>query len=297
MPRLLIVDDNPLDLKLAAKCVADLELETLTAADGREALEVLERTRPDAVLTDLDMPELDGLELVREIRKTYPTLPVVLMTAKGSEEIAAAALQAGAASYVPKRNMKTELGDILRVVLDMAASRKQRQHVLEIVTATESRFRLDYEPNGPSALVSYCQDALRMMHVCSEADLVRVGTALGEAIVNAIEHGNLELDSQLREHDDGQAYAALRKQRLTEAPYKDRRVDVVARLTKIEAVFIVRDEGKGFNPELLADPTDPESLMRPYGRGLMLIRTFMDRVWFNDKANEITMVKRRKSSG
>ncbi|MGC1275230.1 MAG: response regulator [Planctomycetaceae bacterium] len=295
MPRLLIVDDNPLDLKLAAKCVADLELETLTAADGREALDLLERTRPDAVLTDLDMPEVDGLELVREIRKTYPTLPVVLMTAKGSEEIAAAALQAGAASYVPKRNMKTELGDTLRVVLDIAALRKQRQQVLEIVTATESRFRLGYEPHGPSALVNYCQDALRMMRVCNDADLVRVGTALGEAIVNAVEHGNLELDSELREQDDGRAYANLREQRLTESPYKDRHVDVVLRLTRVEAVFTVRDEGRGFNPELLSDPTDPQSLMRPYGRGLMLIRTFMDRVWFNDKANEITMIKRRKS--
>lgn len=293
MARLLIVDDNPLDLKLAARCVANLELETLEAANGREALELLHQTRPDAILTDLDMPELDGLELVREVRKLYPAIPVVLMTAKGSEEIAAAALKAGAASYVPKRNMKTELGDILHVVLDSADSRKQRKHLLNVVTATETRFQLGYEPGGPPALVTYCQDALRMMRLCGEADLLRVGTAIGEAIVNAIEHGNLELNSQLRESEDAGAYLALRQQRINEAPYRDRRVEVVARFSRIEAMFTIRDEGPGFNPDLLPDPTDPEALMRPYGRGLLLIRTFMDRVWFNDKANEITMIKRR----
>ena len=83
---------------------------------------------------------------------------------------------------------------------------------------------------------------------------------------------------------------------MTEPPYRDRRVEVIARLTKREAVYTIRDEGPGFNPDLLPDPTDPESLMRPYGRGMMLIRTFMDKVWFNDKANEITMVKRKKST-
>ncbi|HEX6987492.1 MAG TPA: ATP-binding protein, partial [Planctomycetaceae bacterium] len=239
------------------------------------------------------MPELDGLGLVREVKRTRPALPVVLMTAKGSEDLAATALRVGAASYVPKRNLKSELPDTLRVVLDMAAQRKQRQQLLDILTVTESRFSLGYEPDAPAALVSYCQDALRMMRICDATDVVRVGTALGEAVVNAVEHGNLELDSRLRETGNGGGYSELYRRRLKEPPYKGRRVEVVARLTRQEAVYVVRDEGPGFDPSSLPDPTDPESLMRPYGRGLMLIRTFMDEVTFNDRANEITMVKRK----
>jgi len=57
--------------------------------------------------------------------------------------------------------------------------------------------------------------------------------------------------------------------------------------------FIVRDEGPGFDPSALPDPTDPENLLKPCGRGVMLIRTFMDQVNFSAKGNEITMVKRR----
>ncbi len=58
-------------------------------------------------------------------------------------------------------------------------------------------------------------------------------------------------------------------------------------------MFVVRDEGQGFDPALLPDPTDPVNLERVSGRGLLLIQTFMDRVEHNARGNEITMVKFR----
>ncbi len=61
---------------------------TCFAGHGREALEVIAREPPDVVLTDLLMPEMDGLELVERIKRDYPATPVILMTAHGSEEIA-----------------------------------------------------------------------------------------------------------------------------------------------------------------------------------------------------------------
>ena len=62
-------------------------------------------------------------------------------------------------------------------------------------------------------------------------------------------------------------------------------------VTPTDATYVVRDEGQGFDPKFLPDPTDPEHLLKPSGRGLMLIRTFMDKVEFNKSGTEITMVK------
>ena len=64
-------------------------------------------------------------------------------------------------------------------------------------------------------------------------------------------------------------------------------------LTRGSATFVVRDEGPGFDTSRLPDPTAPENVAQVNGRGLFLIRTFMDDVRFNERGNEITMTKRR----
>ena len=94
---------------LANRCIESLgeDFEVEFATDGREALEVVGRIDVDLVVTDLRMPEIDGLELVKRLREEHPLVPVILMTARGSEQIAVKALAAGAASYVPKDQIKS----------------------------------------------------------------------------------------------------------------------------------------------------------------------------------------------
>ena len=101
---LLIVDDSAMDRRLAGAIVEKIDgWRTLFASDGKEALETLKHQTPDVVLTDMLMPEMDGLELVRAIGLKHSLVPVILMTAHGSEDLAIQALRNGAASYVPKK--------------------------------------------------------------------------------------------------------------------------------------------------------------------------------------------------
>ena len=74
-------------------------------------------------------------------------------------------------------------------------------------------------------------------------------------------------------------------------PDQDRRVHVYAKESRRQAVYVIRDEGPGFDPSALPDPTDPSNLEKASGRGLLLIRTFMDEVHHNEDGNQITMVK------
>src|SRR5436853_4700871 len=92
----LVVDDSPMDRLLAGSLLQNLGGWTvLTATNGVEALELLKSETPDIVLTDLQMPEMDGLQLVQAVRSTYPMVPVILMTSHGSEDIAIQALKSG----------------------------------------------------------------------------------------------------------------------------------------------------------------------------------------------------------
>jgi anti-sigma regulatory factor (Ser/Thr protein kinase) len=99
----------------------------------------------------------------------------------------------------------------------------------------------------------------------------------------------LELDPALAERADGLDFD-LAEKRTEQAPYRDRRVYITARVTGSDASFVVRDEGPGFDYAALPDPTDPENLEKVGNRGLLLIRIIMDEVRFNAAGNEITMV-------
>lgn len=291
MATVLIVDDSVVDRKLAGGCLKDCNLEVTFACDGREALDLIQDDPPELVVTDLQMPEVDGLELVKQIRKLHRQIPVILMTAHGSEEVAVSALQAGAASYVPKKNLSRDLEDTVRNVLSVASSERAEQQILESLNNVRMEFVLENDLAALRPLIMVMQSHMRQLGVCDESDIIRISTALQEGLINAIEHGNLELDSKLRELKDN-SYQSLGDERRKQEPYASRKTYVTSEFSRDSCRWTIRDEGKGFDPDQLPDPRDPANLQRVSGRGLMLIRTFMDEVTFNDVANEITMVRK-----
>ncbi len=303
MAKILVVDDTRTDRVLAKGLLErrpGLEalecrtgLSAVEAADGEEALQLLQRETIDLVLTDMMMPGMNGLELVETIRVRHPLLPVVLMTAHGSEEIAMQALQKGAASYVPKQNLARDLLETVEDVLRLSTAERGQQRLMACVKRIESEFAIDNDPALIPPLIGHVCENLRRLKCCAENERLRVTVALSEALLNAMYHGNLEVGSELREQDE-KAYRQLLEERRRSAPYNDRRIHVLAFESPAEARYVVRDEGNGFDSSRLPDPTDPSNLEKVSGRGLLLIRTFMDEVRHNDKGNEIVMVKRRR---
>jgi CheY-like chemotaxis protein len=293
MPTVLVVDDSPVDRHRVGTLLEKLPRWTVaSAADGREALTAIERQPPDVILTDLRMPGMDGLALVEEVKRHYPAIPVVVMTAFGSEDIAILALERGAASYVPKRNLSRHLSRTVEHVLEVAQASRGHLRVLGALTHSEARFVLDNDLALVPHLVGHLRDNLIGVRLCDENEAIRVGVALREAIDNAILHGNLELKTEALRGE--QAHHDLVAERRRQPSYRDRRVHLSVKETPAEAVYVIRDEGPGFDPRLLRDARDLAKLEQFPERGLRLIRTFMDEVRHNPAGNEITLVKRRR---
>jgi anti-sigma regulatory factor (Ser/Thr protein kinase) len=232
---------------------------------------------------------------VEEIRQRFPLVPVVLMTNKGSEEIAVKALKAGAASYVPKSQLASLLPDTVTSVLALARQRRSRASLMASLVKSEFTFDLGIDDELIAPLINYLQSCMSNLQICDEASSLRVCIALEEALRNAIFHGNLEITSEQRE-GDCDAYRLLVEDRRSRSPYCDRHLYVTVRFSTGEATFTICDEGPGFDPTALPDPTDPENLDKVSGRGLLLMRTFMDDVAYNDRGNQVTMVKRAAAS-
>ena len=296
MPTILVVDDLASDRRLAGALLeTNSDWDIIYASDGKEALTQLELHIPDLVVTDLMMPEMDGLELVKHVKSEYPLIPVILMTAKGSEEIAVQALNLGAASYVTKRGLAQDLHDTAERVLTVAREDRSYLRLMHRMTKHESTFVVENDLSLIFSLVGYLQQAVRCMWLGDETVRLRVGVAVEEALLNAYYHGNLEVPKDLRVEDRA-TYYQLAQQRCQESPYRDRRLAIDVNLSRSEAVYIIRDEGQGFDPASLPDPTDPVNLDKVTGRGLLLMRTFMDDVQFNARGNEVTLTKQRKPS-
>ena len=291
--RLLVVEDSATQALQIQAVLEDAGYEVDVTVDGVAGLEAARANTPDLVVTDLDMPRMNGLELVEALKGEFPRLPVVLTTAKGSEEIAAEALRRGAASYVPKKMLDHDLVPTLRRILAVARADRVGMQLSTLVKFRQIDFEMFNDQEFIPHIVAHLEETIRQMGICDESQLVQVATALDEALVNAITHGNLEVSSELRDVENGRPFIQMIEQRRTIEPYRDRRIHINARTTQEEAVFVIRDEGPGFDPSSIPDPTDPANLAKVSGRGILLITAFMDQVTFNKEGNEITMVKRR----
>ena len=289
----LVVDDSAIDRRLAGALLAKRGYTVTYASEGKEALARIEAERPSVVVTDLQMPEMSGLELVEAIRLRFPSVPVVLMTAHGSEDIALEALRRGASSYVAKRKLAAELADTVASIVELS-SEASRTSTVDPLELGEVRFVLAPDLAGVAEVVGQLESQLVQLGLGDETSILQIGVALREAIVNAVVHGNLEVHSELLE-GGGDAFQASIAERQKTAPYKDRKVTVVARYAPGSVAYVVTDQGQGFDPGALPDPTDVANLERASGRGLLLIRMFMDEVSFNDVGNEIRMIKRKPS--
>ena len=294
MTRILVVEDSRTQALQVQVMLENAGFTVSMAGNGKEALEVLKQGLPDIVLSDVQMPHMNGLELVEAVCKEYPGLPVVIMTALGSEDIASRALQAGASSYIPKRDLDEYLVSTLEDILAVSQASQREKLALGCLEKAEFHFVLDNDSALIAPLIGHLEDTVVHMGHCDRTELMRVAIALHESLLNAIQHGNLEVSSDLRQEQDEKAFRAVIEERRRQPPYRDRRVRLAARLMPAQAVYTITDEGPGFDPTSLPDPTDPSNLERIGGRGLMLIRTFMDDVQFNERGNQITLTKRHR---
>jgi len=289
MSSVLVVDDSPIDRRLASALLTGAGFTARVAENGEQALRALATDRADLVVTDLLMPAMDGLALVEAIRERYPDVPVILMTADGSGDVAVRALQRGAASFVPKRDLARSLADTVRSILSV---RDFDGSALSARTIGSTRWELGNDLAEVTPVVTLLEGRLARDGFVDETARIQLSVALREAIVNAMLHGNLGLSSAEKETDPD-AHDRLASERRAVSPYRERRVRVTVTETVDDVTYVVSDDGPGFDLDTVPDPTDPANLERTCGRGLFLIRTFMDEVSHTDGGRTITMVKRR----
>lgn len=293
MLRVLVVDDSHVERCLIQGfLVLNADVSVESATDGEDAFNRILKGEPDAVVTDLRMPKVDGLQLVRRMVCEFPHIPVVLVTAHGSESLAMEALESGAASYVPKVEMP---GRLLRTVKQVVARSRAARHWEQLMTrATQMccTFELESDLGLIDSVVGHMQQVMGAMGVLDVNQRLQVGVALHEVLQQAMLRGNLELD-------EGEAAEAARTgfippqvvARLHESPLVERRVRVEVQVTRSIVTLNIRSEGREF---LMAGSTEQTHVAEKQDdrtRSWLLARCFMDQVEVNAEGNQVVMTK------
>jgi two-component system NtrC family response regulator len=140
MARVLVVDDEPGMLKVLRIELSDGGHEVETASSGPEALDIMRERPADLVLTDVRMPAMSGNELLREVARDYPTVPVMIMTAFGRVDAAVEAMRQGAVDYLLKplnmEEVRLKVEQALRrrrMVLELSYLREEVERYEELV--------------------------------------------------------------------------------------------------------------------------------------------------------------------
>ena len=179
--RVLVVDDDAASCRMLDVRLRALDCEVTTAADGQEALAAIKRQAPTLMLLDLRMPRLDGMELLRLLRRSGADFPVVVITAHGSIETAVEAMKEGAYDFIPKPFDARHLEIVVRKALEREALKRDVEFLAE---ESDKRYRLVV---GESAAMKEAVEIARKAAASKSTVLVLGETGTGkEVLVRAI---------------------------------------------------------------------------------------------------------------
>lgn len=270
---------------ITAQIVAQDGWSVFAAQSLEEALTLLRSGPIDLVVADLGA--MVGTELIAEASP----VPVVVTSARDQMDGLIDALEAGAANYIPGHLIPDRLVRAIQAALSSALTTSKRTKLLGLMKFSQSSFSIPTDLAMLSVAADRMQASLELFGLCEDSETMHVRIALDEALANAFYHGNLGVSSDLKEGASGD-FEQLAQERLRQRPYCDRRIEIEEHLTRNEARFVIRDEGTGFDISCLADPTDGDHLTRCSGRGILMMRYFLDEVRYNETGNEVTLIKR-----
>jgi two-component system response regulator HydG len=137
--RILVVDDAPNTLEVLQRNLTSQGYQVFTASDVAEAIKILEGTTVDLVITDLKMPKVSGLDMVRHIRENLKDTEVIMITGYATIEGAVKAIKIGAEEYLPKPFTDQELFSAVRKVLDKLQARRAGRNLTPRATRRRPR--------------------------------------------------------------------------------------------------------------------------------------------------------------
>lgn len=292
---IVVIDDEDQIRFVLEKKLSKEGYKVISLEDAEKFIELTKdhSVHIDLVITDIKLKKMDGIELLRYINSMDDPYPVLLITGHGNLEDAIQALRYGASDFIKKPfDLSDMLASVTRV-LRLKREEKVTENVGQYIVHEKKIIEIPVDTSICSIIAHILTKDLTPAGLCNRSTATNVSLALVEAIDNAMIHGNLEIPSDIIEEQGIRVFNQEIEKRVQEDAYKDRKIVIYYELEKEYVEYVIEDEGNGFDYTKLPDPRDPENFYKNSGRGLLIIRTLMDEVDWNEKGNIIRLRKYR----
>lgn len=287
----ILVIDSPSG-KLCSK-VSECESWNCIFADNLEdALKNITETQIHLILANEIHCEDFLQEILKHVEDNCSHVVTLVVSSAKFRKSVINSLSLGVLDFIPDSASSQELIATITRLLTLSLPQRNHNESFSCCKLCNLEFELSNDQQQIVPLISFLRRSIQSMTKFNEREINRITVSLDEVLLNAIIHGNLEVESDLR-WGDGSKYREKIAKHQKEEPYVSRTVSVKFQIDSNAITIQVNDQGPGYNPNAVVDPTDLENIDRPFGRGLLLIRAFMDDVVHNDKGNEVTLVKYR----
>ncbi len=185
LPGVLLIEDDAALRRSLAQWLSLNELSVTEAADGNEALKVLRSDTIDVVISDVRMPGISGLELLAVIRKTWPELPVIILSGHGDVPMAVAAIQAGAFNFLTKPYVPEQLIGTLQNALEQT---RLRRRVVSLEQSNAIQARLERQLLGADQATTRLKSTIEQLAPYHVDVLIKGETGSGKEVVARLLH-------------------------------------------------------------------------------------------------------------
>ncbi len=289
--KVLVVEDDAALLVYVKDTLEAEGHETRTAENGRQGFKLYHEFKPDMVISDIQMPEISGLELLKAIRRTQNETIMILMTAYGSEEYAMQALRLGADNYLKKPVRHSDLLPLLRKYDTLIKNRTMRQQVLGMIMRKEFTMQFGTSIERLPRIVDHL--VLETGNIFSERERLSIRLGLFELLANAVEHGNLGITrAEKREALQAGALTQLYTERLTVLELAARKITVKCILEPQTCEWVISDEGKGFDWQAMSRSQQKTfDSLAEHGRGILVAQYQFDECQYVGAGNSVRVRK------
>lgn len=260
---ILLVDDDESILRLLSKILLSENHRVTTTMNGTEAIELFKSGKFDLVITDMYMPEMDGLDVIRNLKDIEVNIPIIVLTAAGSVGNVVHSLKLGAFNYMTKPFNVNEVCEVVQKALLANASITSKRNFLQYLNHSTSSFRVTSDIAHLDEMSYFLNHWLGFW---SFKSIWQVQLAFTEAFTNAVCHGN--------------------------GSDKSKFVQVEIAFARDRVNISIEDEGSGFAVPDLSNYALKDDIYSGSGRGIFLINSYMDSLSYNERGNRITMMKK-----